>query len=361
MSRKILLVDDDSIFTDLVINSSDLYSDTYVVEIARNGIEALSKMKNNDYSIVFTDLQMPRMDGFTLFEHIKKNFPDIPVIIVTGTGKTKTESVLMKKGAVGYLQKPVNLKAMIKMIMTLLKKETEGGRLHDASLEMFTQLIEMEQKTCTIRIDNKLTLQRGVLFFRNGELVNARIGITSGLDIAYEIFSWDNISLSIENSCRSTLLKIDQDLQSILVEAMRLKDEKKATGNEPTMPPPPKKPEPAPRPTASKPVQKAAPQKPVSTSEKPPETTLVDQVKNKLETSLGEKSKSFDIYTDEGWESFLRHCDLVGRFFKTGNLKSCYVDNGNQSDYIIIPDKKPVIIETKAKSSYETILQIVSD
>ncbi len=352
MARKILLVDDDSIFTELVINSSDLYSDTFEIDIARNGIEALSKMKNNDYSIVFTDLQMPRMDGFTLFEHIKKNFPDIPIIIVTGTGKSKTESVLMKKGAVGYLQKPVNLKNMVKMIMTLLKKETEGGRLHDASLEMFTQLIEMEQKTCTIRIDDKTTHKRGILFFRNGELVNARIGVTSGLNIAYEIFSWENISLSIENSCRSTVLKIDQDLQSILVEAMRLKDEKKAQPNKP------KKRDEPPKEAKQKIAEpdkkpKIAPQKEA--------ITPLDKLKVKLNATLGEKANSLDIYTDPAWDSFLNHCNLIGNFFNLGKISTTYVDNGKTNDFIVISDKKTIVIEIGAKSSYEKVLQIVSE
>lgn len=71
---------------------------------------------------------------------------------------------------------------LIGCIDNLVKKETEGGILKNASLEMFIQLIEMESKTCTIRIVNEKTFEKGVLFFKNGELYNARFLNTIGKD-----------------------------------------------------------------------------------------------------------------------------------------------------------------------------------
>jgi hypothetical protein len=104
--------------------------------------------------------------------------------------------------------------------------------LHGFATGVFVQLVEMEAKTCTIRIFNRRTQQKGVLFFRDGELMDARVESTTGLEAAYAILSWDEVSLSIQNTCPQTVKRIDGDLQGILLEAMRQKDEEKPGENQ---------------------------------------------------------------------------------------------------------------------------------
>jgi len=91
---------------------------------------------------------------------------------------------------------------------------------------MFLQLIEMEQKTCTIRVFNKSTAQRGDLYFKNGDFLDARIQNSKGLQAAYEILSWDKVAFSIQNSCPPATKRIHDNLKTILEKTMRL------TGNE---------------------------------------------------------------------------------------------------------------------------------
>jgi len=90
---------------------------------------------------------------------------------------------------------------------------------------MFVQLIEMEAKTCTIRVENKSSGKIGVLFFNKGELLDARIDEQHGETVAHDIFAWDKVTFYIQDACKLKEKRIDKGLQSILLDAMRQKDE----------------------------------------------------------------------------------------------------------------------------------------
>jgi len=191
-----------------------------------NGDSAIKKLAQDDISLVVTDLNIPKTDGFGLLSHIVEVYPDIPVIIMTEYSNMEMESLILESGAVGCIKKPFEVSKLVELASHWLQSETDGGIIRNVSSGMFLQFIEMEQKTCTIRMIDKATGKRGVLFFQNGELLDARVnGLARGEESAYHIFGWDEVTLCIQNSCRCYEKKIVGDLQTILLEAMRLKDE----------------------------------------------------------------------------------------------------------------------------------------
>ncbi len=106
-----------------------------------------------------------------------------------------------------------------------MEKESEGGTLQTISLEVFIQLIEMDMKTCTIRIFDKISDKQGVLFFKDGVLLDARFRSQQGKLAANKIFSWDKTTLFIQDDCALDKKRIEGDLQAIMFDAIRLKDE----------------------------------------------------------------------------------------------------------------------------------------
>jgi CheY-like chemotaxis protein len=225
MIKKVLFVDDDRILRRMVQKKFEKYASDFSTLTAEDGLDAVKKLKEDNISLVVTDLQMPQMDGFALLVHLSEKYPDIPVIVQTGYGTPKSKKSVLERGAAGYIEKPFKFDQLAERIIITLDKESEGGILHTIPLEMFIQLIEMEQKTCTIRVVDKTSGERGVLFFREGDLMDARIGDLPGKPAAYEIFSWDQVTLSIEDNCAVKEKRIDEELQAILFDAMRLKDE----------------------------------------------------------------------------------------------------------------------------------------
>ena len=103
---KILVVDDDPV----VGKSFDrvLASKGYAVITATNGEEALSKLSNEHYDLVFTDIKMPGMSGLEVAERVKASQPWLPVVIVTGYGSDAYEARAAAAGVSEFLRKPLS-------------------------------------------------------------------------------------------------------------------------------------------------------------------------------------------------------------------------------------------------------------
>lgn len=231
MTKNILIVDDEKDMLLSLKEGFDTYGEIFSVLLAEDGEKAVDKLKENVISLVVTDLRMPRMDGFSLLIHIMTHYPDIPVIIMTAYSRPVMERMAMKIGAVEYIEKPFRMDDLAQKIISTLEKESDGGIFTSVSSGMFTQLIEMEQKTCTVRLVNRSSDQRGVLFFREGELLDARVNNVQGEPAALEILTWDDVVLSIQDKCSQKEKKIEADFQDILIEAMRLGNKTGQTQN----------------------------------------------------------------------------------------------------------------------------------
>jgi len=223
--KSVLIVDDDRVLRKLVSKKLKSYSDSLATFLAADGIEAQQLLKENNISLVITDLQMPRMDGYTLLADMSEKYPDIQVVILTAHGNPNSKKKVMETGAIGYIEKPFVVEELAGQILQMLKKEDEGGTLQTVSMEMFIQLIEMEQKSCTVRVLNRDTQKQGVLFFRNGDLMDARINDRKGIASADEILAWDNVTISIQDQCTIAEKKLRGNLKAILFDAIRIKDE----------------------------------------------------------------------------------------------------------------------------------------
>ena len=231
MTKNILIVDDEKDMLLSLKEGFETYGEIFSVLLAEDGEKAVDKLKENVISLVVTDLRMPRMDGFSLLIHIMTHYPDIPVIIMTAYSRPIMERMAMKIGAVEYIEKPFRMDDLAQKIISTLEKESDGGIFTSVSSGMFTQLIEMEQKTCTVRLVNRSSDQRGVLFFREGELLDARVNNVQGEPAALEILTWDDVVLSIQDKCSQKEKKIEADFQDILIEAMRLRNKTGQTQN----------------------------------------------------------------------------------------------------------------------------------
>lgn len=120
LHRKVLVVDDDPVVG--MSFSRVLSRKGYVVVTAVNALEALSKVQDGDYDVVFTDIRMPGMSGIELAERLKRERPWTPVVIVTGFGSVQNEERAKAVGVSSFLQKPVSLEMIeVSMLKALLE------------------------------------------------------------------------------------------------------------------------------------------------------------------------------------------------------------------------------------------------
>jgi CheY-like chemotaxis protein len=109
MSQRVLVVDDDP---DVAESCAEmLRAQGCVVEIARNGQEAVDRFGVEHYDIAFMDIRMPVMNGVDSFLAIKRMKPDARIVLMTGHSEERAEEALAR-GALAVLLKPVRLRQL---------------------------------------------------------------------------------------------------------------------------------------------------------------------------------------------------------------------------------------------------------
>ncbi len=111
---KVLLVDDEKEF--LKSLSERLEIRKLKPNMAFNGEEAIQQVSDEVPDVMVLDLKMPGIDGMEVLRRIKKHYPQVQVVILTGHGTDKDEAEAKKLGAFAYLQKPVDLDQLMKTL-----------------------------------------------------------------------------------------------------------------------------------------------------------------------------------------------------------------------------------------------------
>lgn len=120
---RILLVDDEKDFVEmLTLRLQEIGEE---VLQAYSGLESLEKLKETEIDVVILDVKMPGMDGIETLQEIKKRYPLVEVIMLTGHGTIETAVQGMKLGAYDFLIKPADFDELT----TKLNKARE--RRHD--------------------------------------------------------------------------------------------------------------------------------------------------------------------------------------------------------------------------------------
>jgi CheY-like chemotaxis protein len=105
--RKVLVVDDDPV-VGKSFNRVLSHDKGYVVITARNAAEALERLREQEYDVVFTDIKMPGMDGVELTERVKASRPWTPVVIINGYGPPANEQRAKAAGVSDFMRKPLS-------------------------------------------------------------------------------------------------------------------------------------------------------------------------------------------------------------------------------------------------------------
>jgi two-component system response regulator PilR (NtrC family) len=115
-TRQILVVEDNPNMSCLLADILDFFD--YKTIGAQDGEEALQVLGKESFDMVITDLRMPRMGGIDLLRSIKDQFPQLPVVVITGFDSDSCRSDASAAHADGFLCKPFK----VDQIKELLKK-----------------------------------------------------------------------------------------------------------------------------------------------------------------------------------------------------------------------------------------------
>ncbi|MEN9928694.1 MAG: hypothetical protein RLZZ231_615 [Bacteroidota bacterium] len=122
MSR-ILIVEDEAAIRRVLSKILSEENESYQVEEAEDGLQALDKIKATDYDLVLCDIKMPKMDGEELLQEVKKIKPEIPMVMISGHGDMETAINTMRLGAFDYISKPPDLNRLLNTVRNALDKK----------------------------------------------------------------------------------------------------------------------------------------------------------------------------------------------------------------------------------------------
>ncbi len=130
MSEKVLLVDDEKDFLDIM--SERMQDRGMTVKTADSADKALAMLENESFDAIVMDFKMPGMDGIQALKNIKNQKPELQIILLTGYATVEKTVEAMKIGATDLLEKPADLEALAAKIkqaktekMLLVEKQTE--------------------------------------------------------------------------------------------------------------------------------------------------------------------------------------------------------------------------------------------
>src|SRR5437867_10277012 len=107
---------------------------------ADSGEAALKLLEEGGVDLVLTDLQMAKVSGLEVLEHVTKDYPELPVVIITGYGTVKSAVEATKKGAFDYISKPIDndeLKIVVKRALDMRRLTLENLGLSQGLREQF--------------------------------------------------------------------------------------------------------------------------------------------------------------------------------------------------------------------------------
>lgn len=125
MSEKILVVEDDpSILRGLQLN---LGMEVYLVRSASDGETGLRLARTEKPDLVVVDVMLPRLGGLELVREIRREDPDLPVLILSAKGQESDKVAGLQLGADDYMVKPFGLKELLARIDALLRRRRSRG------------------------------------------------------------------------------------------------------------------------------------------------------------------------------------------------------------------------------------------
>ena len=180
--QKILLLDDDQQMLDLYQELLKQLPSKPEVHVSNAGTRAIAMLESEPFNLLITDLRMPKMDGLQVLAIVRRKFPDLRIVVLTGVVDEEYRSRAYAQGVESFWQKPTNTEEMELFqdcIESLLDRETRRRRTGFRGMQS-KSLVDLIQLECLSRSSSVLHVTHGALdgkiWVQNGEIIDASHG-----------------------------------------------------------------------------------------------------------------------------------------------------------------------------------------
>ncbi len=200
-NTKILIADREP--KNLQILKESLENSTFQVLVAESGEDAFRKVQEEKPDLMISEVDLPDFNGFQLLDRLQRDpvGASLPIVFLTNRRDLDDRLKGLRSGVKDYMIKPLHVKevvARVKMILRRIEriKTDDGendrkivGRLDDKSVEELLENYGVEHKTGILTLYDKNN-RNGEIYFRDGVIVNARLGNFKAEKAVYQMLPW---------------------------------------------------------------------------------------------------------------------------------------------------------------------------
>jgi CheY-like chemotaxis protein len=235
--RRILILDDDQEFLDTYGRILSRLPSRPEVRVANSATRALALLEAEAFSLLITDLRMPKIDGFQVLLAARRRFPTLKTVAITGVGDQQYRARAYASGIDLYTEKPTTpteIRLFSECVDALLANSTGDAGFRGIQSKSLMDLVQIE---CLSQNASVLRITRGSLEARvwiaGGNVVDAEVQDQRGEEAFKQIFSWKTGNFEIMPGDPTRERTIFSPYESLLLDSAQALDETTAAPGDP--------------------------------------------------------------------------------------------------------------------------------
>jgi CheY-like chemotaxis protein len=226
--QKILILDDEHDILEIYQEILARLPSQPEIHTSDNGARAIALLESDPFNLLLVDLRMPQMDGFQVLAIVRRRFPALRVVVMTGVEDEQFRARAYAMGIDLYIEKPKTGKEIINFvdcIESMLEKEDAGGfrGVQSKTLVDIIQLECLTQSSAILKITS--AAGEGRIWIQRGEIIDAAIGESLGKEAFLEMVRWKAGSFEILPCDVPRPRTIFSSYESLLMETAQTIDE----------------------------------------------------------------------------------------------------------------------------------------
>jgi DNA-binding response OmpR family regulator/predicted regulator of Ras-like GTPase activity (Roadblock/LC7/MglB family) len=221
---KIVIVDNDETMVSSIQDSLSSYADCLGATSYEEAIAKIEKEKG--ISLVVSEIRMPGRDGFDLLLWLRENRPKVKVVMVTAYGSPVVRALAKQKGAVMYLEKPLDLKQLMITIRMIVERKGFSMAIQDMEFTDLLQFLSLAARAVKVQVTNNIG-EEGEIGLEGDTVLWVRTSSREGEEAFFEIVRWEGGGFEmrpLDKEERNTGEEVIS-LSYLLLEGARRKDE----------------------------------------------------------------------------------------------------------------------------------------
>jgi len=230
--HKILLLDDDADVLTLYRDVLSQLPSQPEIHTATNGARALALLDAEPFRLLICDLKMPKMDGLQVLSIVRRRFPELRTVVLTGMPDEEFRSRAYALGVDLFWVKPEtqqNMKMFLECIESLLEPGNEDGfrGIQSKNLMDIVQMECLSQSSTVLRLTHGALVAK--LWIQNGELMDAEAQGASGEAAFLRILKWKSGTFENLPAEPQHPRNIQKSVNALLLESAQAMDENQST------------------------------------------------------------------------------------------------------------------------------------